>query len=638
MKYEDMLLFLSDHSVEELSLKLTIPVQTVYRFLEKHGYQHPVQVQVIEKVEKRLRINSLDIYGKEYTGNQNSPTDLQRQIIIGTLFGDSGLYWSTKDKTAFFKCEHCWGQIGYCKAKIELLKPFSFSPYIDKPTTGGGYQDYQVGFSCHASEYFADLRNVFYNQAVSGSPHLQKDILQLSLWEQQLTPISLAFWVMDDGKKNGSAFCISIGKQLGHPEMNKLYTYERLDSCVYGLNKRFNFDFKAHEDKGSFYISVTKGSNVIEAIRDYILPDFYYKLNIKPEDCGRFYEDFDWYKEWQKSRLNLIHPLIEQKPYTLKYYRNLGVIEKKRYQKAVHYQVRARGFPWIVSTEDDLKNIYMKLQKDQASIKENFITAATSYNSIANSFMNHRYQLRVRGSASPYEVFHDRKLFKQVMDLQLNSGPHINNSNIRAAFCMYKGQGVGQFNTLYAKTLCDMYCPEKGFVLDPCSGFGSRLVGVIASGRSYTGIEPSVETIKGLIKIKKWLGFFNVSEIDLHEGCAEDFLYRQNYYDMALTSPPYFNKEEYSYDDRQSFIRYPYFDLWCVGFLRPLIHKVYGALKSNSVFILNIDDVDNKGLIEKSVAFAKEIGFHHEMSYYSTALKRPGSVLSTEPFLILRKV
>jgi len=629
MHLKDMAEYLKNHSVPALSTQLNIPLKSLCKYLQKNGFD--LDVIQPEKI-KRDRINKLDIYGDEqpyYDGQKLSDTQLQ--IIRGSLFGDSGIYWSTENYTAYLKCEHCWAQIGYVKAIIELLKPFSFSPYIDPPSIKIPGQDYQVGFSCHASEELAGLRNLYYTQKIEDSIHLQKDVMQVRLWDY-LTPMAVAFWVMDDGKKNGSGFSIPIGKQL-------YYNRDRLEECVYSINKRMCIDFKVFEEKNCYSIAVRKGSYIIELIKDFIFPEFYYKIGLKPNDCGIYYKEFDWYKKWQIDRMSLIHPLIEKTPYSKPLFLKLGVNEKEKYIRAVFCQVTARGFPYVTISNEERKSLFAGLKSSQAKISEDsIISSSGSFNAIANSFMNHRYELKVKNNKSPYEIFIDKHLLKEVLNLQLKSGPNINNGNIRAALSVYKGQGVGQFNTLYAKTLLDKYCVSNGNVLDPCAGFGSRLIGCVASGRNYYGIEPAPMTYKSLVQIKEWLTNINSNNsVTLFEECAENHLYPANFFDIALTSPPYFNKEEYAYDEKQSFIRYPTLNMWLEGFLGPFIQKVYSSLKSGAVFILNIDDIDTFKIVDKALDFSKICGFVHEATYFSAALKRPGAKLSTEPFLILRK-
>jgi predicted RNA methylase len=251
--------------------------------------------------------------------------------------------------------------------------------------------------------------------------------------------------------------------------------------------------------------------------------------------------------------------------------------------------------------------------------------------------MNHRYKLRVRHTFSPYENFLNKKALKKILKTQLKGGGNINNNNIRAALSVFGGQSVGQFNTGYAKYFCSQFNKGKN-ILDPCAGFGSRLVGCVATNSNYFGIEPSNETYEGLCNLQEWLKGKSDADITLIHGCVEDQNLPSDFFDMAITSPPYFNKEEYDYNPLQSFIRYPDFNMWCEKFLKILICKVYQSLKKDCFFILNIDNVDGRLLTEIALRYAKSEGFTHVSTLFSSNITRPGtSKLSTEPFFILKK-
>ncbi len=628
MKYCEMVEFLKTKTVDQLSQKVGVSYRTMYKFLVRNGYQF-IQDQPAVITKRRKRIDALEgIYGEESLFNsQEKLSSLQKQIIIGTLFGDSGLYWSTEGETAYLKCEHTWSQFSYLKVKIELLKPFSFNPFVGTPQKSVRFQNYHAGFCCHSTEEFTFYKNLFYTQQTE-KKNIQKNVMNLEIWDH-ITPISLAYWMMDDGKKYGSAFAIIIGKQ-------PYYNSVKLEECVSFLNKKFCFDLKAGEERNCYTIKTFKGSPVIDSIRDYVLPEFYYKIGLLPEDCGKFYESFDWYQKWKIDRMNIENPFISLNQTKL-CYKKFSENFKTKYFNAVLSQVIARGFPFIYISEEERLDCFERIKNSQVNVVDNVLKGSTSLNSLANSFMNHRYKLRVRNTPSPYENFLNKKVLKKILKIQLEADGNIQNNNIRAALSVYGGQSVGQFNTGYAKYFCSQYNSGEN-ILDPCAGFGSRLVGCSAMEFNYFGIEPSNKTYEGLCSLQEWLKGKSNSIITLIHGCVEDQDLPENFFDMAFTSPPYFNKEEYDYDSTQSFIRYPDFNVWCEKFLKVLIFKVYQSLKHNCYFILNIDDVDGRFLTETAIRYAKNVGFSHNLTLFSSNVVRPGtSKFSAEPFLILKK-
>ena len=57
--------------------------------------------------------------------------------------------------------------------------------------------------------------------------------------------------------------------------------------------------------------------------------------------------------------------------------------------------------------------------------------------------------------------------------------------------------------------------------------------------------------------------------------------------DISFTSPPYFNREQYSQDENQSF-KYGEYDDWRDNFLKPTLTTIYEYLKNDRYILWNI--------------------------------------------------
>ena len=126
-------------------------------------------------------------------------------------------------------------------------------------------------------------------------------------------------------------------------------------------------------------------------------------------------------------------------------------------------------------------------------------------------------------------------------------------------------------------------------ILDPCAGWGGRMIGASVICNSYTCFDPSTQTYVGLVKLFKWLKAFNPNfEAKIHKLPFEDSKLEKEIFDFALTSPPYYNTEKYSDEETNSLNRYKTFDEWSNGFYIPMIKKTMQALKNNCSFVLNI--------------------------------------------------
>ena len=129
-------------------------------------------------------------------------------------------------------------------------------------------------------------------------------------------------------------------------------------------------------------------------------------------------------------------------------------------------------------------------------------------------------------------------------------------------------------------------------ILDPCAGWGGRMIGASTMCDNYEAFEPSTRTHHGLLKLAKFIQEKLRPDFSavIHKLPFEESTLKKEYYDMACTSPPYFDTEHYSEESTNSFNRYKSFDQWVEGFYEPLITKTMKSLKSGCIFHLNIND------------------------------------------------
>lgn len=151
-------------------------------------------------------------------------------------------------------------------------------------------------------------------------------------------------------------------------------------------------------------------------------------------------------------------------------------------------------------------------------------------------------------------------------------------------------QYVNEFPPHVARDYCtDYLLNADSHVLDPCAGWGGRLIGCSVIAGTYTGYEPSTRTAAGLAKLSTFIQTMT-PEFDATIHCQpyEDSDEHPDYYDLAITSPPYYDTELYSDEETNSLNRYKSFDAWCDGFYYPLIDKTMRQLKPGAPFIINI--------------------------------------------------
>ena len=151
---------------------------------------------------------------------------------------------------------------------------------------------------------------------------------------------------------------------------------------------------------------------------------------------------------------------------------------------------------------------------------------------------------------------------------------------------------------------------EGGKVLDPCAGWGGRLVGFLASDAAeYDGTDASPYQCEGDKALFDTFRDVTRGEKQVTITCApfEKRNLRNAYFDMAITSPPYFDTEKYIGGEQSRETSNSY-EQWRENFYHVLIQKTFDALKDGGVFCLQVGS-QRYPLLTDGTEIAKEVGF-----------------------------
>lgn len=281
--------------------------------------------------------------------------------------------------------------------------------------------------------------------------------------------------------------------------------------------------------------------------------------------------------------------------------------------EAFHW-LRDNGFPFPTLQKLEMMQEINRLSQLPLS---DCRTSRLAYR-VADTYNKHRFEASAVNMSSPVESFGDDKKLKKAIAMKYDETGSIE-SGFFGYLTMVSGtQACSNFRPGFARWVYETYCPEGGIVFDSSTGYGGRLVGFMASHCScYIGTDPNVKTYQANDKLCSEVMPDGKKAI-LHNEPIED-LQIESYLggvDCCFTSPPYFIKEQYSDSATQSCVRYPEYDSWIDGFLKPMIEKNFSVLKSGGAFILNIEDVKVKGksfdLVEPSIELSKNQGFSYQ--------------------------
>eukprot|EP00056_Hartaetosiga_gracilis_P018035 m.9389 g.9389 ORF g.9389 m.9389 type:complete len:676 (+) comp6342_c0_seq2:165-2192(+) len=147
--------------------------------------------------------------------------------------------------------------------------------------------------------------------------------------------------------------------------------------------------------------------------------------------------------------------------------------------------------------------------------------------------------------------------------------------------------------SLVVGVLKHLNCAGKR-MLDFSAGWGDRLTGAIASNMEcYHAFDPNTSLRVGHDAIK--MAFLEKEKhsdfVVTYTGFEEARLER-DFYDIVLTSPPFFDFEIYTKDTPgQSVDTYTRFEAWVVDFLVASIRKAFEALRVGGKCVIHITDV-----------------------------------------------
>jgi len=261
--------------------------------------------------------------------------------------------------------------------------------------------------------------------------------------------------------------------------------------------------------------------------------------------------------------------------------------------------------------------------------------------SLANLFQQElMLGTRCRNYLTPQEVMQDEKLLREAIRKRIRYGSDLHEYGIRKTVCSLRGtQRVSNFRPTVAKTIYDIFKPR--LTVDFSAGWGGRMLGAMAAGVPYVGIDPHKAAVENNLRLRESLldSCSRLSQVDLIVDRAEAVLGQGRWRpDLIFTSPPYFDVEKYAGGDPdQSHTRYPELEGWYQGFLRVCIEGSYHDLADNGFLVLNV----NGDMGERTVALALEAGFrlldewHYMLSQHQ--FNKARGLYRYEPVLIFGK-
>lgn len=226
---------LSDYKIGKL---LNVSPDTIYGHRMRHGY-----------------------FRENYRLNKEIPlTDFQKQVLIGTLLGDSSLRKPNMNPS--FSCAHGAKQKDYSEHLAKIFDSLGakccyHKRNIKDKRNGILYEDYTVSIPTNPS--FLKYYNAFYSTG--------KKVIPIDLLKEEFTEVSLAYMFMDDGTKTRSSYKIATN----------CFAKENVEEFQELLKNKWGIETSIHHDNG-LYIMTKSAALFKYLISPYICDCLKYKL------------------------------------------------------------------------------------------------------------------------------------------------------------------------------------------------------------------------------------------------------------------------------------------------------------------------------------------------------------------------
>lgn len=207
-------------------------------------------------------------------------TDLQREVLVGTLLGDATFCLENNRPKYSVKFEQGKKNEAYVLHLFKVFEPFvgtgPVERVINKNKAPAEELRYAVWFQTYQHESLIFYYNLFYKQELDPTnPNIVLNKIKIVPKNigKFLTPRAIAYWFMDDG---------SYEDQTNRTYLFNTQGFSKKESQLLCdiLLEKYHIEARTNYDKGFKRIRVLTSSAPIlrDLIKDYVIPEFHYKL------------------------------------------------------------------------------------------------------------------------------------------------------------------------------------------------------------------------------------------------------------------------------------------------------------------------------------------------------------------------
>ncbi|NBV27763.1 hypothetical protein EBS02_01920 [bacterium] len=297
--------------------------------------------------------------------------------------------------------------------------------------------------------------------------------------------------------------------------------------------------------------------------------------------------------------------------------RNLTDVEFESLIEQIATELENHSFITTYS-EIELKQDWKNLV--QWSSTENYINSTSRIGmKLCEHFFPNFYDIENNKGDSFRNLWKKDNLIKILRwNRKSHSTPYLSEIKRGVYFCLGLPKST-MYRPQIAKLICNRFRPYA--VLDPCAGWGGRMLGVTSSGAKYIAFEPNTITYNNLKSLAKFCGIDH--QVKLY---CDDALNMPKYdfekVDMIITSPPYFDLEIYSKESSQSITNYQKYETWSENFLKQLVTLCVERLNKNGVSCWNVGKVGKHDMSDDVLTYHKLLNYSKIDTYSVVSSKR----------------
>lgn len=552
-------------------------------------------------------------------------TDRQRQIIIGSFLGDGG-----RMSPSIAKYKHGMEQKPYLMWKYSELKniasvnSLAFIPYY---TDTGTYSE-SCRFYTKANSDVEKIISSFYDDG--GRKVVRRSVLD------QLEPLGLAVWFMDDGKTDfgiRKKYCASPDVYI----CTDSFTEEECRLICEWFKAKYGIECgvaRSSKKKPRIRIKYTSVDKFFSIISPFIVPCLSYKV------------------KWEASRDRLLdrgalaqarlscREIVSRAPLKQSFL-DLSARERDVVVESIVNTYHDAGFESIIPRKGE--GDFSKLVKMDSSLL--FEDKKFKFSTVGHKFCSSHFpsfwHARAKANISPADIFNNSSYLSEIVSGLLMSGKPPYDFQIRSKIRRYRGNKIiSSFMPAQASSIYSVFTQgDSNRILDFCGGYGGRLLGAACSNRasSITVLEPETASYQGLLSLRHSIRKLIAPAMDIEVLNVDSngmSTFSDDSFDFCFTSVPYFDAEEYSGSNStaQSCVRYPIYGQWFEDFLLDSIRNAARISEKVAINVANTGSYPIADDLRKWLMENKMLMDEHRIMY-----PKFGGGTRLEPLFLISK-